>query len=94
MATKETKTDNFEHSGNLVNTVNFLNSSTAPSDYQLNLSEIPTPYQLYWETYQAQEQFFAKGKITEAEFLAVKSSFDDVDLSSASIFGNGLGGLQ
>ncbi len=72
----------------------YHNSSTAPSDYQADSSEIPSPYQLYWYVCQAQEACFAKGKITEAEFQAVKGSFDDADLFSASIFGNGLGGLQ
>jgi hypothetical protein len=70
----------------------YHNSSTAPSDHQADLSKIPSLYQLYWYVYQAQEAYFAKGKITEAEFLAVKGYFSDADLSSASIFANGLGG--
>lgn len=69
------------------------NSSIAPSDYQADLSEIPTAYQLYWDACQAQEEFFAKGKITEQEFLAVTGYFNDADLSSALDFGNDLGGL-
>jgi hypothetical protein len=70
------------------------NFNTELSDYQANLSKIPTPYQLYWEAYQAQEQFFAKGKITEAEFLAVKGYFSDADLFSALDFANDLGGTH
>ena len=72
----------------------YHNSSTAPSDHQADLSKIPSPYQLYWEAYQAQEAFFAKGKVTEAEFLAATGQFDDVELFSALDFGNGLGGTR
>lgn len=81
------KINNFDQSDNLVNGINLINSSTELSDYQADFAEIPSAYQLYWEAYQAQENYFSKGKIAEAEFLAVKGYFDDTDLSSASIFG-------
>jgi hypothetical protein len=70
------------------------NFNTELSDYQPNLSKIPTPYQLYWDAYQAQEAYFAKGKITEQEFLAATGQFDDADLFGALDFGNGLGGTR